>query len=212
MSIPSALRALQICGGDAHAAVQQELARVPVDTLAIRHAVVEFCRARGMSAGIMASKPASPERSALTGSPPGMQTHAGAHSGSGVVATSGGPSLAAAAAAQQPAQAEAAGAPYEAISQGTPNNSAGNAVAATCAQSVSNAAAATPCRQQHSAEEAQPSTPAGAKRPRGEKAQALSEAAQAKLEFHAWLDQLCSLVRPTLSTLPVVNGCGASCV
>jgi hypothetical protein len=55
------MESLRVAGGDLALAIKQELMRVPLNLPLVRSAVLEYCRERGMSAGTLVSKGASPE-------------------------------------------------------------------------------------------------------------------------------------------------------
>jgi hypothetical protein len=55
-----AIEALRVAGGDLGTALRHELLRLPLDLPLLRTAVVEYCAARGMSAGELAGRRSSP--------------------------------------------------------------------------------------------------------------------------------------------------------
>ena len=77
-----AITALRHEGGDLSAAVRKELMRIPLDAPVVRRAVLEYCAARGMSAGTLASRRATPDacsrRDSERGAPPAAPAAAAA--------------------------------------------------------------------------------------------------------------------------------------
>jgi hypothetical protein len=56
----AAIEALRVAGGDLEMALRHELLRLPLDLPLLRTAVVEYCAARGMSAGELAGRRSNP--------------------------------------------------------------------------------------------------------------------------------------------------------